>query len=54
MDAINKIAIQNNLLVIEDAAQSHGARFEVEDQNTLHKRETFKPTVFILGKILEH
>jgi dTDP-4-amino-4,6-dideoxygalactose transaminase len=37
MDAINKI-IQNNLLVIEDAAQSHGARFEVEDQNTLHKR----------------
>jgi dTDP-4-amino-4,6-dideoxygalactose transaminase len=25
MDAINEIAIQNNLLVVEDAAQSHGA-----------------------------
>jgi dTDP-4-amino-4,6-dideoxygalactose transaminase len=35
MDEINKIAIQNNLLVIEDAAQAHGAtfdlRFEISD-----------------------
>jgi dTDP-4-amino-4,6-dideoxygalactose transaminase len=53
MDAINKIAIQNNLLVIEDAAQSHGARFEVEDQNTLHKRDV-QAYSFYPGKILEH
>ncbi|WP_396167706.1 DegT/DnrJ/EryC1/StrS family aminotransferase [Flavobacterium sp.] len=26
MDEINKIAIQNNLIVVEDAAQAHGAR----------------------------
>jgi dTDP-4-amino-4,6-dideoxygalactose transaminase len=49
MDAINKIAIQNNLLVIEDA-QSHGARFEVEDQNTLHNRGDVQAYSFILGK----
>ncbi|PKB15704.1 DegT/DnrJ/EryC1/StrS aminotransferase family protein [Flavobacterium sp. 5] len=30
MDEINKIALQNNLLVIEDAAQSHGARLNYE------------------------
>jgi dTDP-4-amino-4,6-dideoxygalactose transaminase len=52
MDAINKIAIQNNLLVIEDAAQSHGARFEVEDQNTLHKRGDVQAYSFYPGKNL--
>lgn len=34
MDAINEIAVPNNLLVIEDAAQSHGAFLEVEDQKS--------------------
>lgn len=32
MDKINKIAYQNNLLVIEDSAQAHGAVFEAKSQ----------------------
>lgn len=32
MDAINEIAVANDLLVIEDAAQAHGASFESESQ----------------------
>jgi len=34
MDAINKIGIANNLLVIEDAAQAHGAILEVESKKS--------------------
>ena len=30
MDAIHEIAVANNLLVVEDAAQAHGASFEIE------------------------
>ncbi|TDD96198.1 DegT/DnrJ/EryC1/StrS family aminotransferase [Flavobacterium cellulosilyticum] len=30
MDAINEVAKANNLLVVEDAAQSHGAKFSVQ------------------------
>jgi dTDP-4-amino-4,6-dideoxygalactose transaminase len=37
--AILTIAKQNTLLVIEDAAQSHGAFFEDEDQNVVTKEE---------------
>tara|TARA_B110000503_G_C7165533_1_gene421745 strand:- start:3406 stop:4506 length:1101 start_codon:yes stop_codon:yes gene_type:complete len=33
MDKINKIAKEHNLLVVEDAAQSHGAVSEVRSQN---------------------
>jgi len=32
MDKINEIAVANDLLVIEDAAQAHGAFFKVESQ----------------------
>jgi dTDP-4-amino-4,6-dideoxygalactose transaminase len=34
MDAINEIAVENNLLVIEDAAQSHGAEIDFRLQNS--------------------
>ncbi|MFM2368885.1 MAG: hypothetical protein RL619_1185 [Bacteroidota bacterium] len=34
MDKINEIAVANDLLVIEDAAQAHGAFFEVESQKS--------------------
>lgn len=34
MDRINEIAVANDLLVIEDAAQAHGASFEVEGQRS--------------------
>lgn len=33
MDAINEIAVANNLLVIEDAAQSHGAEIDFRFKN---------------------
>ena len=52
MDAINKIALHNNLLVIEDAAQSHGARIEVEDQNTWHNGGDVQAYSFYPGKNL--
>jgi dTDP-4-amino-4,6-dideoxygalactose transaminase len=34
MDKINEIAVGNNLLVIEDAAQAHGAILKVEDRKS--------------------
>jgi dTDP-4-amino-4,6-dideoxygalactose transaminase len=34
MDAINEIAVANDLIVIEDAAQAHGAILEVEDRKS--------------------
>jgi dTDP-4-amino-4,6-dideoxygalactose transaminase len=34
MAAINEIAVANNLLVVEDAAQAHGAILEVESQKS--------------------
>jgi dTDP-4-amino-4,6-dideoxygalactose transaminase len=37
MDAINEIAIQNNLLVVEDAAQAHGAIKNQESKIKNHK-----------------
>lgn len=52
MDVINKIAVHNNLLVIEDAAQSHGARFEVEEKNIKHKRGDVQAYSFYPGKNL--
>lgn len=51
MEKINAIAIQNNLLVIEDAAQAHGAISE-EQQTTNNKQQTAKAFSFYPGKNL--
>jgi dTDP-4-amino-4,6-dideoxygalactose transaminase len=48
MDAIHEIAQVNNLLVIEDAAQAHGAIKNLEFKTEQKKRSSS----FILGKIL--
>jgi dTDP-4-amino-4,6-dideoxygalactose transaminase len=52
MEAILTIAKQNTLLVIEDAAQSHGAFFEDEDQNVVTKRGDAQSYSFYPGKNL--
>jgi len=39
MDKINEIAVANDLLIIEDAAQAHGAFFEVESQKSKVKSQ---------------
>jgi dTDP-4-amino-4,6-dideoxygalactose transaminase len=51
MEKINEIAEKNNLLVIEDAAQAHGA-FSEEQQTTNHKPQTTKAFSFYPGKNL--
>ena len=43
MDAINEIAIQNNLLVVEDAAQSHGAFLEENRKSINTQAYSFYP-----------
>ena len=43
MDAINEIAIQNNLLVVEDAAQSHGAFLEENRKSKNSQAYSFYP-----------
>ena len=45
MDRINEIANQNNLLVIEDAAQAHGAFFEPKAKSQKPKAKSQKPKV---------
>lgn len=50
MDHINKIAIQNNLLVIEDAAQAHGAICNQESQ--IENLQSSKAYSFYPGKNL--
>lgn len=52
MDAINEIAVANDLLVIEDAAQAHGAFFEVESQTSKVKRGNAQAYSFYPGKNL--
>jgi dTDP-4-amino-4,6-dideoxygalactose transaminase len=63
MDEINKIAIQNNLIVVEDAAQAHGAgksvqrsvgsvQLDAETQDTLSINQTTKAYSFYPGKNL--
>lgn len=52
MDAINDIAVTNNLLVIEDAAQSHGAFLEVESQMSEVKCVNAQAYSFYPGKNL--
>ena len=52
MDAINEIATRNNLIVVEDAAQSSGA---ISNQKSAIKNlQSAERTVFIQEKILEH
>jgi dTDP-4-amino-4,6-dideoxygalactose transaminase len=46
MDAINRIAVTNDLLIIEDAAQAHGAISEVESRKS--KVESLDPQNIIL------
>jgi dTDP-4-amino-4,6-dideoxygalactose transaminase len=52
MDAINEIAARNGLLVIEDAAQAHGAFFEVESQEMKVERVNAQAYSFYPGKNL--
>jgi dTDP-4-amino-4,6-dideoxygalactose transaminase len=52
MEAINKIAVANNLLVIEDAAQAHGAFLEVISQNPTANRGHAQAYSFYPGKNL--
>jgi dTDP-4-amino-4,6-dideoxygalactose transaminase len=49
MDAINEIAIQNNLLVIEDAAQAHGANSDFGKSGNVSNAAAFS---FYPGKNL--
>lgn len=51
MDKINVIARQNNLLIIEDAAQAHGAVSE-KQQTINNKQQTAKAYSFYPGKNL--
>ena len=39
MNQINAIAIQNNLIVVEDAAQAHGAKLKYEVQSTKYEEK---------------
>jgi dTDP-4-amino-4,6-dideoxygalactose transaminase len=50
MDAIHEIAQVNNLLVIEDAAQAHGAIKNLESK--ISNQKSSVAYSFILGKIL--
>lgn len=52
MDAINEIAAANDLLVIEDAAQAHGAFFEVESRKSKVKKGNAQAYSFYPGKNL--
>ena len=52
MNAINVIAVANKLLVIEDAAQSHGASLEVESQKSKVKSGNAQAYSFYPGKNL--
>ncbi|MFC1775860.1 DegT/DnrJ/EryC1/StrS family aminotransferase [Pseudomonadota bacterium] len=49
MDPINKIAAENNLVVIEDAAQAHGARYKGQKTGSLGHAAAFS---FYPGKNL--
>ncbi|KQO33130.1 aminotransferase [Flavobacterium sp. Leaf82] len=50
MDKINEIAVQNNLLVVEDAAQSHGAENNLKPKS--NNLESAKAYSFYPGKNL--
>ena len=52
MHAIHKIAASNNLLVIEDAAQAHGASFEDESSNAQNLKPKTQAYSFYPGKNL--
>ena len=52
MDKINEIAVANDLLVIEDAAQSHGAFFEFESQKSKVESGNTQAYSFYPGKNL--
>jgi dTDP-4-amino-4,6-dideoxygalactose transaminase len=52
MDAIHKIAVANDLLVVEDAAQAHGASFEEESSNTRNLEPKTQAYSFYPGKNL--
>lgn len=52
MNAINAIALQNNLLVIEDAAQAHGAVNELDQQKPKVKNRNAVAYSFYPGKNL--
>ncbi|WP_339888099.1 DegT/DnrJ/EryC1/StrS family aminotransferase [uncultured Flavobacterium sp.] len=51
MDKINEIAKQHNLLVVEDAAQSHGAQFD-NQQSTINNLRSASAYSFYPGKNL--
>ena len=52
MDRINEIAMANNLLVVEDSAQAHGASFEEESDNTRNPKLKTQAYSFYPGKNL--
>jgi dTDP-4-amino-4,6-dideoxygalactose transaminase len=52
MELINEIAERNNLLVVEDAAQSHGAFFEVQSPQFEVQRSDAQAYSFYPGKNL--
>jgi dTDP-4-amino-4,6-dideoxygalactose transaminase len=52
MDAINEIATKHNLLLVEDAAQSHGAFFEVQGPKSEVQRSDAQAYSFYPGKNL--
>lgn len=52
MEAIYKISLANDLLVIEDAAQAHGASFEKESLNTQNLKPKTQAYSFYPGKNL--
>ncbi|MGO4905946.1 DegT/DnrJ/EryC1/StrS family aminotransferase [Flavobacterium sp. W20_MBD1_R3] len=52
MDRVNEIAIANNLLVVEDSAQAHGASFEEESYNTQDLKPKTQAYSFYPGKNL--
>ena len=51
MEAINKIAQKNNLLIIEDAAQSHGSKFN-NQQSAINNLKSASAYSFYPGKNL--
>ncbi|RBN51944.1 DegT/DnrJ/EryC1/StrS family aminotransferase [Flavobacterium psychrolimnae] len=52
MERINKIAMANNLLVVEDSAQAHGASFEDESSYTQNLEPKTQAFSFYPGKNL--
>ncbi|RTZ05580.1 DegT/DnrJ/EryC1/StrS family aminotransferase [Flavobacterium bomense] len=52
MEKINEIAAANNLLVVEDAAQAHGASFEDESAKTQNQKPKTQAYSFYPGKNL--